>query len=106
MGNEVLAIFTGPHAYISPSWYAEANVVPTWNYVAVHVYGRVRIDDDRDSRLQAVNRHVGFFESGMPSPWSLDEADSAFIDQLLDAITAFRIEIDRIEGKWKLSQKS
>ena len=102
--SPVLAMFTGPHAYVSPSWFESKQVVPTWNYVAVHVYGTFRLDDSRDRRLEIVRRYVEYYEATMDEPWSLESAGSDFIDGLLDAIVGFRIEIDRIEGKWKLNQ--
>lgn len=103
-GQRVLAIFHGPHAYISPSWYETANVVPTWNYVTVHVYGTLRLIEDQ-SRLSAlIHRMVERYESTQPNPWLLDSQDEAFVSKMLDAIVGFEIEIDRIEGKWKLSQ--
>jgi len=103
-GQEMLAIFHGPHAYISPTWYEAEKIVPTWNYVAVHVYGTFRLDDSRSRRLEIVRRYVDFYESTLDPPWSLDNADDEVIDKLLDAIVGFRITIDRIEGKWKLNQ--
>jgi transcriptional regulator len=103
-GQRVLAMFTGPHAYISPTWYAAQNVVPTWNYVAVHVYGALRPIDDHSHLLDIVRRTVAVYERNMPRPWSVDSADATFIDKLLAAIVGFEIDIDRLEGKWKLSQ--
>ena len=103
-GQNVLTIFNGPHAYISPSWYKVKNVVPTWNYVTVHVYGRLQLTEDRSELMNIVQRYVEFYEASMPQPWDLDSAEPNFIDGLLDAIVGFTIEIDRIEGKWKLSQ--
>lgn len=103
-GQEVLVIFTGPHAYISPSWYHVENAVPTWNYTAVHAYGTFQLDDERDRRLDIVRDYVDFYESEMELPWSLTDADADFIDRLLDAIVGFKMDIHRIEGKWKLSQ--
>ena len=100
----VLAIFIGPHAYISPTWYEAEAVVPTWNYVAVHVYGTFRLDDRRIRRLEIVRRYVDSYEATMDPPWSLENADDNFIDELLDAIVGFRMDIERIEGKWKLGQ--
>lgn len=102
--RDALAIFHGPHAYISPSWYQEKNVVPTWNYVAVHATGRARLIDEPSGLLDVVRRYVDFYEGSMPEPWQLDSADDDFIEKLLDAITGFTIEITSIEGKWKLNQ--
>jgi transcriptional regulator len=103
-GQRVLAIFHGPHAYISPTWYQAANVVPTWNYVAVHVTGKLRLIEDRDRLLEIIRRTVETYEAKQPQPWSLDLQDAEFIERLLALIVGFEIEIDRIEGKWKLNQ--
>ena len=102
--SPVLVIFSGPHSYISPAWYGAQNVVPTWNYVAVHVYGRVRLVSDNDRLLEILHRTVDTYESGRPQPWSLEEPDDDFVRGLLDAIVGFDIQIERIEGKWKLNQ--
>ena len=98
-----LAIFSGPHAYISPTWYEAENVVPTWNYVAVHVYGRIQIIDDQPTLLKIVHRTTTHYERTMPAPWSFD-GRATFVERLLPQIIGFRIEIERIEGKWKLNQ--
>ena len=103
-GRKSLAIFHGPHAYISPTWYESVNVVPTWNYVAVHVSGTFRLDDTRSRRLEIVSQFVDYYESTMESPWSLHDQDVHYIDRLLDAIVGFRIDIEHLEGKWKLNQ--
>lgn len=102
-GRSVLAIFSGPHAYVSPSWYQAENVVPTWNYVAVHACGTFEPIEDHDALREIVGRTVEFYERRMPQPWRF-EPDSAFNEKLLGAIVGFRIEIRRLEGKWKLSQ--
>ena len=103
-GQPVLCIFHGPHAYVSPTYYQSANVVPTWNYVTVHAYGKFAVDDNRDRQLEIVQRCVDFYEAGMPRPWSMDQVDADVIEGLLNAITAFTIPIERLEGKWKLNQ--
>ncbi len=102
--SRVLAIFQGPHAYISPSWYQEQNVVPTWNYVAVHVHGTLRLQNDPKVLKQIVQDYVAEYEVVMSSPWKLESADESFVKNLTQAIVGFTIEIDRIEGKWKLYQ--
>jgi transcriptional regulator len=99
----VLAVFSGPHAYISPTWYEADNVVPTWNYVAAHVYGRAEIIEDESGLLDIVQKSVQLFERGMPQPWSLD-GSTTFMKRMLAQIVGFRIEIENIEGKWKLNQ--
>jgi transcriptional regulator len=101
--GETLALFSGPHAYISPTWYEAAHVVPTWNYVAVHAYGRLEIVDDRERLLTTLQQTVDLYERAMPRPWSFDPSDD-FIHKLAGQVVGFRIEITRLEGKWKLSQ--
>lgn len=102
--QKVLAIFHGPHAYVSPAWYGATNVVPTWNYVTVHVYGTLRLEGDRDRLQDFVARLVEFYEANRPAPWSLESPEAEFLDKMLDSIVGFTIDIDRIEGKWKLNQ--
>ena len=103
-GATACAVFQGPHTYISPSWYDAKNVVPTWNYVAVHVYGTVRIVTDRLRLLETLRRTVDQYEMDLPVPWSVDRPDADFIYKLLDAVVGFEIEITRMDGKWKLGQ--
>ena len=98
-----LAIFSGPHAYISPTWYEAEQVVPTWNYTAVHVSGQVQIVEEEAALLDIVRKSVQLYEQAMPQPWSFD-GSSTFVERLLAQIVGFRIEIDKIEGKWKLNQ--
>jgi transcriptional regulator len=102
-GQTALAIFSGPHAYISPTWYEAEQVVPTWNYTAVHVYGQFQSIEDERALLEIVRETVRVYERTMPRPWSFDGAGT-FVDRLLKQIVGFRIEIDKIEGKWKLNQ--
>jgi transcriptional regulator len=98
-----LAIFSGPHAYVSPTWYDAEQVVPTWNYTAVHAYGRVQVVEDGDDLRDIVRDMVRFHEHAMPRPWSFDPS-STFAARMLAQIVGLRIEIDKIEGKWKLNQ--
>jgi transcriptional regulator len=102
--SAALAVFHGPHAYISPGWFKEQNVVPTWNYVAVHVTGKVKLVEEPSELLDIIRRYVEVYEASMPEPWQLDSAEPEFIEKLLDAIVGFTIEIDSLEGKWKLNQ--
>ncbi len=102
-GQNILAIFSGPHTYISPTWYEAENVVPTWNYVAVHAYGTMQTIEEPAALLQIVKDYVSFYEATMPQPWTL-EGPTDFVESLLRQIVGFRIEITRIEGKWKLNQ--
>jgi len=101
--GEVMAVFSGPHAYVSPSWYREGETVPTWNYVAVHAYGTFRVVDDRDGLLEILRRSVATYEGPRPDPWPFDES-SPHVGTMLKAIVGFRVEITRLEGKWKLGQ--
>jgi transcriptional regulator len=102
-GQKVLAIFSGPHAYISPTWYDSDQVVPTWNYAAVHVYGQAQVIEDPDGLLKIARATVAAYEKGMPKPWSFD-GSSKFVERMLTQIVGFRIQIEKIEGKWKLNQ--
>lgn len=98
-GSEALAIFHGPHAYVSPSVYEEQPSVPTWNYVVVHVRGRGRLVDEPVLRT-ILDDLVGRFD---PTGWRLD-APEDYVRSALDAIAGFEIPIEQLEGKWKLSQ--
>jgi len=101
---QALAMFDGPHAYISPRWYATAPAVPTWNYATVHAYGAPRILDD-PRRVEAItDRLVAIYEATMPQPWSAREVSPEFKANLLKAIVGFEMPIDRIEGKFKFGQ--
>lgn len=102
-GQPVLAVFSGPHAYISPTWYESGPAVPTWNYVAVHATGRAALVEDRDALFDIVRRSVTHYEAALPRPWVLDET-GPFVERLLPQIVGFQIEIERLEGKKKLSQ--
>ena len=101
-GN-VLAVFSGPHSYISPSWYQAENVVPTWNYLAVHAYGKLQIVEDHAASVKIVQDFVAFYEKSMPRPWTVSPDDS-FVDKMVRSVVCFRIELSRLEGKWKLNQ--
>jgi transcriptional regulator len=105
-GAKIVAVFHGPHGYVSPTWYVDESSrdpnVPTWNYVAVHVHGRVgRIDDD-DRKWKIVAGLAAQYETGADQPWV--PADPAAHAEKLAAIVGFEIQIERIEGKFKLSQ--
>ena len=102
--QNVLAIFSGPHAHISAGWYGEQNVVPTWNYVAVHVAGKLRLERDPDRLLELLEETVSFYEAGAPTPWRLESLAPDFRQTMTDSIVGFSIEIESIQGCWKLSQ--
>jgi transcriptional regulator len=105
---EVLVIFQGPSAYITPSWYETkketGKVVPTYNYCTVHVHGPLVIHDDREWLRGMVTRLTQRFESTRPAPWAVADAPTDFIDKQLGAIVGIEIPIARIVGKWKVSQ--
>lgn len=101
---EALVTFQGPHAYVSPAWMESASNVPTWNYVAVHVYGRPRILESPAVVRERMEELVGQSEQGRNAPWTTADAPAEFLDGMLRGIVAFDLLIDRIEGKWKLSQ--
>jgi transcriptional regulator len=106
--GEALAIVRGPDAYISPGWYASkaehGRVVPTWNYVTAHVYGRFVVHDDPAWTEDLVRRLTTKHEAYRDHPWSPDDAPRAFIEGQLRAIVGVELEITRIEAKAKLSQ--
>ena len=102
-GREALVIFQGPHAYVSPSWYETHPSVPTWNYSTVHVYGAPRLIDD-DAVIRATLRElVENHERGRRPEWEMALPDDYF-ETMLKAIVAFELPIERVEGKFKLSQ--
>ena len=100
----MLAIFSGPHAYISPSWYAGGPSVPTWNYVDVHAYGSVRLVEDRDWLRGLLRRLTERHEAGNPAPWRMQDLPEAYLAGMLEGIVGFDIAVTRLEGKYKLSQ--
>lgn len=105
---ESLAVFQGPQAYISPSLYATkqegGKVVPTYNFMVVHAYGRLRAVDDPTWLRAHLARMSDSFEAPRPEPWKLSDAPDDFIEKLLAAVVGIEIPIDRLIGKWKLSQ--
>jgi transcriptional regulator len=101
-GASVLAIFPGPHAYISPRWYTQMNV-PTWNYLSVHVYGRVRLVQGQALR-EALSRLVDTYERYLPHPVHMEEIPEKMLEGDLRGIVGFRILIDEIQAASKLSQ--
>jgi transcriptional regulator len=103
-GADVLAIFLGPHGYISPSWYGQHPAVPTWNYAAVHVYGRARVVDDAARLEDMVRTLVRQYETGRAQPWSADGLPADYMKGMMRGIVGIDIEITRLEGKLKLSQ--
>ena len=107
-GTGVLAIFHGPQAYVTPSWYPSkrehGKAVPTWNYVVVHARGRLRVVDDAIWLRRQLELLVDSHESGFADPWRIADAPRDYIDKMLAAIVGIEIEITDLTGKWKLSQ--
>lgn len=107
-GREVLLIFSGPDAYVSPGWYPSkqehGRVVPTWNYVAVHAYASPRLFDDPPRLRAHVEALTDRHEAGRDVPWAVSDAPSDFVDAQLRGIVGVELAIARIEGKWKMSQ--
>jgi transcriptional regulator len=96
--TRVLAIFHGAHAYISPTWYEKPGV-PTWNYTAVHVYGRIRLTHEPDALRELVNRMSQHFEGEGENSWT-----PVYPDKMLNAIVGFVMDVDEVQAKYKLSQ--
>ncbi len=107
-GAEVLAIFHGPQGYVSPNWYPSKHEsgreVPTWNYAVVQVHGRLRVIEEAAWLRALLERLTDHHETGQPQPWRVDDAPADHTDKLLRAIVGLEIAIERIEGKFKLSQ--
>lgn len=107
-GAEVLVLFQGPSAYVSPSLYEEkrmsGKVVPTWNYAVVHAHGRLRTMDDPAWLLALLERLTASHEAGRAQPWTIADAPCDYVDALLKAVVGIEIVIDRLQGKWKASQ--
>ncbi|MEP6716933.1 MAG: FMN-binding negative transcriptional regulator [Terriglobia bacterium] len=107
-GVDALAIFQGPEAYISPNWYPtraqDGRVVPTWNYVVVHVWGRLTAYTEPERLRLFLDRLTAVHEREEAVPWTPADAPTAYIDGLLQGIAGIEFAISRIEGKWKVSQ--
>jgi transcriptional regulator len=106
--GEALAIFQGPDAYITPSWYATkretGKVVPTWNYIAIHAYGTLEFTNDSDRLLDIVTKLTERHESQRAAPWAVSDAPADFVQGMLKGIVGFTLPITRLEGKVKMSQ--
>lgn len=107
-GIETLAIFQGPDAYITPSWYATkkatGKVVPTWNYAVVHAYGVLRVVDNASWLRAQLDSLTKRNESSFPEPWAVSDAPPEHIERIMTAIVGVEVVITRLIGKWKVSQ--
>jgi transcriptional regulator len=105
---EALAIFSGPHHYITPTWYLEkqktGEVVPTWNYVVVHAYGHLKVVEDGEWLMAHLERLTSIHEAGLPAPWKVGDAPADYIASMRKGIVGLELTIERLEGKWKVSQ--
>jgi transcriptional regulator len=101
--NEALVIFSGPHGYISPSWYEDRETAPTWDYVAVHCYGIPRLHSDEEARHN-IERLIDVVEAAHPRPWSMRELPEADVLRMIRNVVSFEIPLTRIEAKFKLNQ--
>jgi transcriptional regulator len=102
--SRTTAIFHGPHAYVSPTWYAAGPAVPTWNYAVVHVTGNVRVRDDAGTSEALVRDLTARFEDAPPNGWSLDDVPDDLRHELVAAIVSFELRAETVEGKLKLGQ--
>jgi transcriptional regulator len=103
-GGDALAVFHGPHAYISPTWYQAGPAVPTWNYASVHAYGTARAISDRDWFSDLLRRLSERHEAREAVPWRMQDQPETFLNGMLNGIVGFEIAVARLEGKFKLSQ--
>jgi transcriptional regulator len=106
--GDAMAIFMGPDAYVTPAWYATkaatGKVVPTWNYLAVHVYGPIEFFEDEDRLLDVVTRLTNLYERSRAEPWNVSDAPAPFIKGQLRGIVGLRMPIARLDAKRKMSQ--
>jgi len=100
--DEVMIVFSGPHAYVSPRWYVDKERVPTWNYAAVHAYGKVKLTEDRKVKHAAQRALV----AELDPQWlpQFDALRPEYVDHMLNGIVTFDIAVTRLETRWKLSQ--
>ena len=103
-GGEVLTVFAGPHAYVSPAWYEKGPAVPTWNYADVHAYGRVRLIEEADRLRALLRRLTDRHEKRRAAPWRMQDLPDNYVAGMLNGIIGFEIAVTRLEGKFKLSQ--
>jgi transcriptional regulator len=101
--SPALVIFSGPHGYISPTWYEKHPSVPTWNYAVVHAHGAARLVDAA-ALERTLGRLSAHYESGNPAPWRIEGLERDYVETMVRAIVGFEIAVERLEGKFKLSQ--
>lgn len=103
-GREVLMVFVGPHTYVSPDWYANDNLVPTWNYAVVHAYGLPRTMDEVQLRRLLDDLSASQEQPLPKTPWSMDKMPAELLDKMCTAIVGFDLPVTELQAKWKLNQ--
>ncbi|HEV2582967.1 MAG TPA: FMN-binding negative transcriptional regulator [Ktedonobacteraceae bacterium] len=101
--QEGLAIFSGPHAYITPSWYEVELSVPTWNYAAIHAYGKLQRIDDPSELYALLKNLIQLHESQFEHPWTYPLPEE-YVEKMMRGVVGFTMPITRLEGKYKMSQ--
>ena len=105
---ETMVVFQGPSAYISPNWYPSKQihheVVPTYNYAVAHLYGKLSISHDPQTKLEVVDQLTAAMEAGRKAPWQVLDAPAGYLDKMLEAIVAIELPVTRVQAKWKISQ--
>jgi transcriptional regulator len=102
--REAMLVFAGQHGYISPAWYGPGPAVPTWDYIAVHAYGRPRVVEEPERVMAMLRELVAQYESRSAEPWGLESQDAEWLSRLAKGIVAFEMPIERVEAKAKLGQ--
>jgi transcriptional regulator len=103
VNSKVLAIFTGPHTYVSASWYSDNKTASTWNYISVHARGEMKFTD-HEALLNILKRTTDHFENNVHSPSNFDQLEEDYVDKLSQAIVAFEIKVEELNNVFKLSQ--
>ncbi|PAE29268.1 hypothetical protein CHI07_10360 [Paenibacillus sp. 7884-2] len=101
--DDVLIIFQGPHVYVSPTWYEEEGYVPTWDYQAVHVYGKYIPKNSPEDLKEIMDRTIEYYEKDQPDPWDGNIPDHVY-NRLINGVEGFHIQVTDIQGQWKLHQ--
>ncbi len=102
--NNAVAIFRGPHGYISPTWFEKKDIVPTWNFAVVHASGRPRVVDDKHVLHEMLGRLIDSFEKYQGSGYDFSKLPETYVSSLMEGIVGFEMELESLEGKFKLGQ--
>ncbi len=104
-GKDGVAVFRGPHAYISPTWYAKMGTVPTWNFATVHASGKLRPIPDKKALHELLAQLIAKYEDYRTSAYDFSKVPASHVESLMDGILGFEMEVERLEGKFKLGQE-